>query len=240
MNNKEIDDLFKSRLDEYSHAPSPLAWERLERNIKREKTPWTLYFSVAASIVLLMVVSVLLVNNQDSSSNLTQNTDEMGGPKLQNYNTEVLNKPFDMDGKSDERLEVSQKGITMVEKDEAIGADNFTREDYKARKERSSHNGATVYISETDTDEISDMKLVGISGLGITANPLSHTNGKIMEIKEQIVKMEIATGIDNSNKIRRILDMALELKSENNAWAMMRQAKNEFLSLERLKQEDAE
>lgn len=57
---KDIDDLFREKLERHSVNPSPMAWEKLQGRLAQKKTPWAPWIKIAASLVLLLGLTALL------------------------------------------------------------------------------------------------------------------------------------------------------------------------------------
>lgn len=68
MNNSDdnIKDLFRSRLSDLEVQPSPETWNRIENHLRRKRTIVTLRYSVAASVLLLIAASILLIRTNQS------------------------------------------------------------------------------------------------------------------------------------------------------------------------------
>ena len=69
MDQHNIDRLFREKLGGVEVAPSPKAWDEVEKQIGGKKKP--VFYWVAASITLLLTVSVVLWPNQPASNQLS-------------------------------------------------------------------------------------------------------------------------------------------------------------------------
>ena len=69
MDQHNIDRLFREKLGGVEVAPSPKAWNEVEKQIGGKKKP--VFYWVAASITLLLTVSVVLWPNQPASNQLS-------------------------------------------------------------------------------------------------------------------------------------------------------------------------
>lgn len=72
MKTNNLDNTIKEKLASRTFVPSASAWERLSVQLdeqpKKNKKPWLFYFSVAASIVLLISVGVYIFNKKNATS----------------------------------------------------------------------------------------------------------------------------------------------------------------------------
>src|SRR5690554_2680071 len=57
---KDIDNLFREKLERHSVNPSPMVWEKLEGRLGQKKTPIVPWIKIAASLVLLLGLTALL------------------------------------------------------------------------------------------------------------------------------------------------------------------------------------
>ncbi len=73
MQDNEMDDLFRSKLNDFETQPSPRIWEHIEAELDntRKRKVWIPILSIAASIILLFSIGVILipVNKGEHKSN---------------------------------------------------------------------------------------------------------------------------------------------------------------------------
>lgn len=64
MSNKELDNLFKNKLEDFEKSPASSLWDRIDKKIEQPKkrSPW-IYLSIAASLLLLMSLSYIFLKN---------------------------------------------------------------------------------------------------------------------------------------------------------------------------------
>ena len=60
MKQRELDDLFRRKLEAYGKVPSEDAWNKIESEIRPDKVTWRFYVGIAASILLVAVISILI------------------------------------------------------------------------------------------------------------------------------------------------------------------------------------
>jgi lipopolysaccharide export LptBFGC system permease protein LptF len=73
MQDNEMDDLFRSKLDDFETQPSPRIWEHIEAELDntRKRKVWISILSIAASIIMLFSIVVILIpfNKGERKSN---------------------------------------------------------------------------------------------------------------------------------------------------------------------------
>ncbi|MEQ8244966.1 hypothetical protein [Fulvivirga sp.] len=64
MSNKELDNLFKNKLEDFEKSPASSLWDRIDEKIEQPKkrSPW-IYLSIAASLLLLISLSYMFLKN---------------------------------------------------------------------------------------------------------------------------------------------------------------------------------
>jgi hypothetical protein len=62
MQDKEIDQLFRSGLDNYEIEPSGHLWGNIATQIDANKKPWKVYLSIAASLLILLTAGLYFVS----------------------------------------------------------------------------------------------------------------------------------------------------------------------------------
>ena len=60
MKNREIDELFRKKLEAHGAEPSADAWRKVESEIQPGKESWKFYVGIAASLLVLFVISIIL------------------------------------------------------------------------------------------------------------------------------------------------------------------------------------
>ncbi len=66
MSNKELDNLFKNKLEDFEKSPASSLWDRIDEKLEppKKRSPW-LFLSIAASLLLLISFSYLFLKNDD-------------------------------------------------------------------------------------------------------------------------------------------------------------------------------
>ena len=60
MKEKELDNLFRNKLEGHKAAPSEDAWNRIEDELRPEKVTWRFYAGIAASLLVIFVISLIV------------------------------------------------------------------------------------------------------------------------------------------------------------------------------------
>jgi len=89
MGNKNIDKLFQEQFKNFHQEPNPAAWKNIKNNLNTKKPKksipfWMIFSGVAATISLLLIVSIVSFSNTKSSTNTVEKPNTETSKTLQN------------------------------------------------------------------------------------------------------------------------------------------------------------
>jgi len=239
MSDREIDNLFKSRLDDYSRVPSPRVWEKLEQKADRKKGLWKRYFGIAASLILLIAATVLFMNRQSNTGSLADHSAEIIENPVQDIKGEILtdnptrNKEKEKIPLGEEKSNIPKPKhrdvLASVENDPDEEIQESTGQLINTVKEKGPRESENFNLATLEK----------VKGFGFTQFNWDEQDHETHDV--QMVNKGISdAALGNSINMRKILSVARDFKTDNNAWAALREAKNNFLTLGNRKYEETE
>ena len=239
MSDREIDNLFKSRLDDYARTPSPRAWEKLEQKVNRQKGLWRRYIGIAASLILILSATVFFMNRQSNTSSLAVHTADKNEQPMQDIKGEILADDPPRIREMEKIPLRKEKDSISISKPRVVlaSAENDLEEEIPEVKNQLINPGQEKRPMESgDFNQVSMEK---VTGLGFTRFSWNEQDQEVHDV--QMVEKGISyAAIENNINMRRILIVARDFKTDNNAWAALREAKNNFLTLGNRKYEETE
>ena len=229
MSDRDIDNLFKSRLDDYSRIPSPRAWEQLEQKINRKKDHWKRYIAMVASLLLLIMATAIFVNRQSDSGSLASHSVDKK-ELIQEFKDEVLTQSPQQKSVP-ERILYGGEGSKRIKKEHLENQENVAIP--RNEKIQNASHPSKGIIQEESTVSANNFKpesMKQIAGLGVTPFNMDEKDQGINEL-QMVEKGVFIAENDRGINMRKILNAARDLKTDNNAWATLREAKNNFLTL---------
>ena len=230
MSEREIDNIFKNALDGYSKSPPADAWARLEQKRTRNNRPWAIYLGIAASISLLIIGSFFFIDLPQKDLPIA----DMSG--LENSTSLALkNEQPDKEAPHEETKVEHQ--VKPFKTKEQTTLKNPKKETVPNLKTVAQSNTVTSNIHADEAKGLLDettiaskgFSLEAVSGKSITAispppdNPIRQSGIEVPEWADK-------TDAEKPKTIKRLLEKAWELKSDNHAWASLRQAKNDLIA----------
>ena len=236
------DKQFREGLEHYKKNPPPPAWGRIESGLHKNKNR-SIWYSAAAAVMLLIGATFIL---------LRSNVNQIDNPSLaleQKSNTEItyqqpisstVNEPI-----------APQKESAPVIQPNSRKANTSKRENPIVQKENNSIGMVSNEIpSEASTPQpaaeaITAQEPATLNDVATSAtrsNKIVYSSG---EVNSRFLKKEVKTPVHVKEKapettpektqtpIQKIIDIAANLKYEENALGELREKKNEILSLPR-------
>ena len=87
MSNKELDNLFKNKLEEFEKSPASSLWDRIDEKLEhpKKRSPW-IFLSIAASLLLLISFSYLFLKNDGIQND---NQQEIAYNNIESYDSTI-------------------------------------------------------------------------------------------------------------------------------------------------------
>ncbi|MTI40638.1 hypothetical protein [Fulvivirga lutimaris] len=208
MSNKELDNLFKNKLEDFEKSPASSLWDRIDEKIEQPKkrSPWV-YLSVAASLLLLMSLSYIFLKN-DPIINDNQQV-------IASNNTETTDNSKDVAGVKEtitEQSETEPEAVQNSGKEEAV---DQNKEEKKAK-------------STNKQKEV--IQLPPASELTASNNTTEDKNEiKKLDNKDEVVELKIDELTTNTTAVAQISEpdatiqetSASEVKNSNSGQTLV-------------------
>ena len=239
------DKQFREGLEHYKKSPPPQAWGRIEPGLHKNKNR-KIWLSAAAAIILLIGATFILfrsnnnnVTNYAISEKQTSNTDITNQASLSTPINEPIAAPkteSPVEEVKSQRSKVSKKATPII-KEESFpivpGSNQITTQ------AQSSQTASTAVISTTSQEPVA---ITDVAPSSPVSNKIVYSSG---EVNSRFLKKEVDAPVPVKEKatettpekpqrpIQKIIDIAANLKYEENALGELREKKNEILSLPR-------
>ena len=242
MSDKDLDSLFNKKLEGFESTPGQEAWEKIVTNIHPKGINWKFYLTIAASLLLVGVVTIMMFSSSENTDSATK--------------TEVI--ALDEKAEQPKKIEVpvEDKVIASSQTEEPDNVANEGQKDKAAvvqtakqeaqtKKEIVSQKNVIAQVIEEDKKDESVRKLLianmepvtRLSGTtaSVEETPIVFTGEKVV-LTEPDENGESPRGIN----LKKVMNMARDFKTDNQSWSTLREAKNELLSLGRKKNESSD
>ena len=246
MKNREIDDLFRKKLETFRAEPSAEAWKKVDAGIRPKRESWRFYLGIAASLLVLFVISMILIYPRNeaeqtlaSNQNIVESSDET-------INNDTVNEQFDVYDSIEEEVPGIPEDVVDESQDEVptnrdTAPDNslvrlLAAADEKTEETRVQEEKAT----ENSDQPVFDLNLGKVEGIS-SVDKITDENA--IALNAQTYKLEVPTEEEETDRglnLKKVVDIARDLKNNTNGWGALREAKNEFLSLGRKRNEDSQ
>ena len=248
MNN--LDAFFKNKLSSHRVAPAPEAWLKLEKKLKKDKNNKAAIWTSITASILLFVSSLVYISN-DSSTNNQNIIAEIHPVEEKTIPTEEMTKTtsIHLSEKS-----IPRNPINNIEMHEKL---KDTKSDIEIHKPNnitpSSVNDSISFNKEKSGEVAKNESLLNSSNQTITQletetdipkkSPASiHSSITIVYNLEPAVKIDSSVlkeapkgNNEKSNMLGKIVAFAKNAKTSEVGLGQIRAAKDDFLSLENLK-----
>ncbi len=262
MSNNNIDDLLKNRLEGYSKKAPESAWSRIESNRKGKTIGgWKLYLSIAASLISILVITFALLNSNEENGELNtlaikenlDTTKQISQPEIvtsEVVQAEVQSMDTLKDYKSNNIKRSPQKPNNFVKNFAAVTQDKKDDvesqqqvEPVKVKPEQQEtvlDNSLKIenVIADSKENSLDDIKVDSVAKQEFKI-PFEVTKTETLA-DAGVNETEETKNNDRGISFKKILDIAKDLKSDNNTWSSLREAKNEFLTFGRNKNDESE
>ena len=254
MSNKELDSLFKNKLEKLERQPSADVWSKIEAQTQQKKPVW-LWMKIAAAILLVLVSGIVLWNTTqneistgkmpviaESEQNST-NTDEIDNSNTTDEisNTEKIAEPNTQPIVESEDIKPIEPIQNAESNDAPLVANNNTMasneqviEQLPEVNEINEKTSPEALIAENNTNDATIENR--------TASEQQAAEGTTLVFNiEDFKKTEVATNTSTSDKpeettstskkgFNKVLDLVKELKGDAGI-GDLREAKNEVFAL---------
>lgn len=230
MSDKDLDKLFKDKLDKMEVVPPASSWGRIEGKMRPRSFDRKFYWGIAASVAVIFTLGLMIGKNLD------------GEPQQQNL---AQNETQINSQQEDQTIQESTEyqATTSNEHQENNSEKNIQSEKPPVRQQLVAHNSpdgrnvnedhAKVDVKvdeEMNTEEENYSILTETRKIDLVAyGSLNETE----ELELNTVKTENVKNIEEPKglNVNKLLQLAKGLKTDNNSWAILRDAKNELFSL---------
>ncbi|MDH5380167.1 MAG: hypothetical protein OEW75_04900 [Cyclobacteriaceae bacterium] len=260
MSEKDIDQLFRNKLENARYNPSEAAWGKISSQLNPELSNRKFYWGIAAGILVIFVTGILLgvnigkkENIQDLIVNHVEKTESPLVNKIESselkitpneqvdkeLNQDPSNKSIQNNTKSTKSTIYSSKRNTYLKELLSEEPNSNTENNNGSINDEtvtSKGNSENVEIAESVSHEEELPKLNEIETIQITAIP-DLTPGKV-EIEEPLVKGTEEEDVSNERgkTLKKMLSIARELTTDNDGWGALREAKNDLLVIGKKKE----
>ena len=239
------DKQFREGLEHYKKSPPPQAWNRVESGLHKNKNR-SVWYSAAAAVVLLIGATFMLFrSNENQIANPTITLEQNSNTEISNPQSlsTVINEPIAEQIESAPviqqiapKAKASNKEIPTlkIESYPVVVASN------EITTEASAPQTATPEVISTTSQE--PVAINDVASSSTRSNKIIYSSGEVnsrflkkptdapVPVKEKTTE---TTPEKPQTPIQKIIDIASNLKYEENALGELREKKNEILSLPR-------
>lgn len=214
-----VDKLFKNKLDDHQLAPSPKAWDALERKLsKKNKT--IIWLRVAAVLALATVLTFALLrwNTTEPAQTLTEATT----PVKQQDATE-------------------QKALEQepnLAPDENVQAPNVVRPKRSLKQSIPAKENLVAQVVDSEPAQLAVKEITVetpdevLPVVSTEKKPVVIVYTLPTRVAREPQAQVVAATEDEQKGIQKIWEAAKEVKNSDNPWGDLREAKNELFALE--------
>ena len=231
MSDRELDKLFRNKLGRMEVAPSEEAWSRLAGRTHKPAIERKFYWGIAASVLVIFTLGIMIGKNVGSETQVNQTiTENVSGD-------EMMIRPEPAQVETNTLDEVQEVADLTVNEEENQNSAIKT-----AAEPATSARVVQVNMPSSETEMLSNEEQLP-DREEREWKELGHTSGMTLAIAEPEKKNVNINGLPKETEskvtekrginVNRLFMMAKDLKTDNNSWAALREAKNELLSLGR-------
>lgn len=259
MSNKELDNLFKNKLEDFEKSPASSLWDRIDEKIEQPKkrSPWV-YFSIAASLLLLMSLSYMFLKNDSmidesqkaiasNNTETTDNSDDNGTleKKISETEPEAVQNDAKDDVVDQQKIEqqtkptTQQKAAVQLPATSELTASNDSKSDNEPVEKL--ENKDEVINLNTEDLTTNSTAVAQISEPDATINEASASEVKkskggqtlvfdISQFEDSKTTIAAAETDKKESKLLQIFNKAKEIKQGESGLGDIRAAKNNILA----------
>ena len=258
MSNKELDNLFKNKLEEFEKNPPQNLWSQIDDQLEpRKKKPIVWFLSVAASIILLFTIGWSVFLNEDKTIVQNDNVLALNEPiKQANSSTnKTKDSTNEIDIASDNNVEQKIENA-VVQKSSEEKNTKITKEKVTSLLEKTT---STTKVESDDEHQI-ELKKVDkavfksdnleniaenkkVDATATTKTASNDTKGKsiVFDISEFSNNNTLAQNTEEEkkeSKLKKLFNIAKDLKEGESGLKNLREAKNDLFALGNKKDEN--
>ena len=239
------DKQFRDSLEHYKKSPPPQAWTRIETGLHKKKNRSVWYSAAAGVIVLIGATMILLRSNENPSANPLMTIEQNNNTTITNQQpvSPAISETIDPQTESVPVIQANSpkakasKKVTPTIKEASYPLATGSKE--ITTPGGSSATGITAVISTTVQEPVA---INNEASSTTRSNKIVYSSG---EVNSRFLKKEAESPVQVKEKaiettpekpqtpIQKIIDIAANLKYEENALGELREKKNEILSLPR-------
>ncbi len=276
MSNKELDNLFKNKLEEFNQTPTQDLWGQIDKQLEpKQKKPMVWFLSIAASIVLLIAVGISIYISEDCpgcednkmmSLNDTPPKGSLNEPIKEIKTAENTRPAFDSQvankNSTEENNESLEPEATHSIKKESKNKSASTTELKTPVIESVQQDYNTVALNKVTVKEKNPgvLETKGTQDfileerVNIAKNDIPHatdetnsasktSKGKsvifdISEFSQKSAMAQIEVEEKKQSKLKKIFNIAKDIKQGESGLKDLREAKNELFALGNKKEEN--
>jgi hypothetical protein len=250
MSNKDLDNLFKNKLEDFGKSPSKNLWDKIEGGLEepKKKAPWFI-LSIAASLLLLLTFSIILFTNdnvvKEELAEVNSSNNKIDSNAVSSINKNKLITKVD-----DQKIEAADnlivKSEQTAEKSNPVQVKNnkpivikpIKKEDITIQNDDSTRfNQLQEIIEEIDdrNNIVANKKDDATIAKENTSKEKEADKGKtlIFDISQfEKTTAVIATDDETKkeSKLKKIFNKAMDIKEGESGLGDLRAAKNDLLA----------
>lgn len=241
MREREVDNLFRKKLESHGTPVPESAWAKVEGNIQSDKVTWRFYVGIAASILLIALILFIIFLPDTKAPEMT--AEETG----ENQNTE---QPQSKDIQTLAEVDkATQTGIEEERVPQSEETEQTRQKTGSTQKKESTPTVSTPVLADniqaanegTPKESVNQEQAMDLTKLnaiaGVQTNPgISPVafNANPIKLKQPTFeKEESERGIN----LQKVIELAKDFKNDNKGWSALREAKNDLLTFGRKKNE---
>ncbi|QSE96024.1 hypothetical protein [Fulvivirga lutea] len=254
MSNKDLDSLFKNKLEDYEKQPSKHLWSAIDAQLpEKNKKPSYWLLGIAASLLLLFGVGI---GFYISHTEIEQNEHQLTNKTESTNKTEIIEQP-----KKEVPLITSDNDVLALNESDEKTAEKTIQTKQKKVVTNSSKKTVRVEkndekpITEEKVDEIKPLPLevtseknieqLDVSNATTVANKASEkqdvSNTIVFDIKEftkeNTAVLASANEEKKESKLKQLFNIAKDIKEGESGLSDLREAKNDLFALNSRKNE---
>ncbi|MEQ8926154.1 MAG: hypothetical protein RLO81_10100 [Fulvivirga sp.] len=259
MSNKDLDSLFKNKLEDYEHQPAKDLWSSIDAQLPQKSTkPKYWLLGIAASLLLLVGVAI---GFYISHTEIEQNQQQLANQTKDIEKTELIEE-----SKTDASSEISDNDLLAViepnEKMEETPVKTIEKKAAVSSSIKTEHFKSNVEqpIAEEKVEEITPLPVetrpleliaekniepLDISNATAAANKASEKQDVSSTIvfdikeftKENTTVLASANEEKKESKLKQLLNIAKDIKEGESGLSELREAKNDLFALNSKKNE---
>jgi hypothetical protein len=251
MSNKDLDNLFKNKLEDFGKTPAANLWDKIDEQIERprKKKAW-IFLSVAASLLVLIIFKTVFLEKDNSipvqiAKTLVANDDDcinIFAEEKTSVATNVVKKSEQVTPLKNNKIDVTHtkpqqaqlpKLSNTINIQPSIAQNNEVEQNEKIDSKDIIQE---VNINVSELENIADNKTTDATNVvPSTSNHKGTNNGQtlVFDISQfEAQKTEIVANEDDKkeSKLKRILKIAKDIKEGESGMGDIREAKNELLA----------